>query len=79
MGDSAGAVLAGSAIGVAIVAGSVAIVDTVPDCRDSGGGVSCADKNYSVSAGEDTGASREKIEHERRRRMDEGRQRDVIF
>lgn len=62
MGDFAGAVLAYSAIGTGIVADCVAVVDTVPNCRDSSGGVSCTYKNYSISAGQDTGPSGEEVE-----------------
>jgi hypothetical protein len=43
VGDFAGTVLADSATGTCFVADYMAFVDTVSDCRDSGGGVSCAD------------------------------------
>jgi len=61
VGDFAGAVLADSAAGTGIVADCMAFVDTVSRCRDSGGGFSCAYKNYSISAGEDTRPSREEV------------------
>jgi hypothetical protein len=54
VGDSAGAVLADSTIGIDVVADCVAFVDTVSRCGDSSGGVSCAYKNYFISAGKDT-------------------------
>ena len=43
MGDFAGTVLADSAACACIVADCMAFIDTVSRCRDSGGGVSCAD------------------------------------
>jgi hypothetical protein len=43
VGDFAGGVLADSVIGACFVADCVAVVDTVSDCGNSGGGVSFAD------------------------------------
>jgi hypothetical protein len=54
VGDFAGAVLAYSIIGIGAMADSMAFVDTVSRCRDCGGGVSYACKNYSISASQDT-------------------------
>jgi len=40
VGDFISVVLADSVVGAGVVADSVAVVDTISDCGDSGGGVS---------------------------------------
>ena len=61
MGDITCAMLADSAIGFDIVADCLAVIDTVSGGWYCGRGVSCTYKNYSIFAGEDTGASREEV------------------
>jgi hypothetical protein len=67
VGDFAGFVLADSVIGIDAMAYCMAFVDTVSNCGDSGGCVSCAYKNYSIFAGQDTGPSGEEVEDTRLR------------